>query len=139
MFCRNCGTQLSEGTRFCHKCGAPQAAASQPQQQPQPQQAPVYAPYPPNPPAQPVTYPAPEVPAPEKKAKNKKLPLIIGLAAGGGGLLIALAVILAIVLSSCSGNLGKNYMYQADCFVSITEYNPVTEDETYYQIGRAHV
>ena len=132
MFCSNCGTQLSEGTRFCHKCGAPQAAASQPQQQPQPQQAPVYAPYPPNPPAQPVTYPAPEAPAPEKKAKNKKLPLIIGLAAGGSGLLIALAVILAIVLSSGSGNLGKNYMYQADCFVSITEYNPVTEDETYY-------
>ena len=130
MFCSNCGTQLSEGTRFCPKCGTPQAAASQPQ--PQPQQAPVYAPYPPNPPVQQTTYPAPEPSASEKKPKNKKLPMIIGIAAGGAALLIALAVILAIVLSSGSGNLAKNYMYRSDRYITMSEYNTVAEVSTYY-------
>lgn len=27
MFCKNCGTQLSDGTKFCSACGAPQDTA----------------------------------------------------------------------------------------------------------------
>ena len=27
MYCEHCGQQLADGTRFCTKCGAPQAAA----------------------------------------------------------------------------------------------------------------
>jgi hypothetical protein len=54
MFCKNCGAQLNDGTKFCNKCGAAQQEAvqqqnpmqfnqfAQPQQTPiQPQQAPV--------------------------------------------------------------------------------------------------
>ena len=38
MFCKNCGTPLKDGMKFCINCGAPQAA-SQPQAMSQPQTA----------------------------------------------------------------------------------------------------
>lgn len=43
MFCKNCGVQNPEGTKFCSNCGAP---LEQPQQQPQqPYQQPYQPPY----------------------------------------------------------------------------------------------
>ena len=41
MFCKQCGTQLSEGTAFCANCGCP----VHPAQQTQPVQPPVRQPY----------------------------------------------------------------------------------------------
>lgn len=33
MFCKNCGTELKDGSRFCDACGAPQEQAQQEQAQ----------------------------------------------------------------------------------------------------------
>jgi len=41
MFCKNCGEQISEGGKFCTKCGTPVAAQQQPAM---PSQTPQYTP-----------------------------------------------------------------------------------------------
>lgn len=38
MFCRQCGKELTDGTKFCNGCGAPQGTNEQQQEAPQQQQ-----------------------------------------------------------------------------------------------------
>ncbi len=80
MFCHNCGKQIPDGSRFCHYCGAPQAAAgSAPQPERPVQQRPVQQrpAWPPQaerpqyaPPAQPVYAPDPVPQRPVKKRRS---------------------------------------------------------------------
>lgn len=69
MFCHNCGKQIPDGTKFCHYCGAPQEAGSQPEPEPSVQSQ--------------FTEPQPE-PQPKKKSPV--------------GMIIAAAVIVVLIL-----------------------------------------
>ena len=95
-FCSNCGTQLSEDTKFCTGCGARQDDAAQPaapqqpaQQQPIVQQQYQQAPYQ----QQPYAYAAPK--------KKSKLPLILAI------VFVSLAAVVTGIVLLAGSLLGK--------------------------------
>lgn len=76
MFCIHCGKEIPEGAAFCVHCGRPQGEGPATGVQPQ----------------QPA---APETAAPEKpvRKKDNRLPLALGLCAGGAVLAVVLVVV----------------------------------------------
>lgn len=94
MFCKNCGAELAEGAAFCTNCGARLDAPANPYGSAQPAAA-----YPP--PAAPAAYP---VNAPKKSSRKWLIPVIIGL-------VVAVAVILALVLKKTCALCGKTFWF----------------------------
>lgn len=96
MFCRNCGKELSEGTRFCNYCGTPQEVPQEPAPQTPPvQQVPPQQPY--QPPYQQgyqqpygQSYQQPPQPAPKKK---NPLTMVIAAVVAVAALLIGMFVV----------------------------------------------
>lgn len=128
-FCRNCGAEISEGGRFCTKCGTPMEsqptpAAPQPEPVVTPQQPMYGTPQQPQGAAQPMYGPGQNVEQPKpKKPFNVKL-LIIIIAA-------ALVVIGAIIAVVCVVKYQKSK-------IDVGKYVEVTF-EGYDTAGRADV
>ena len=89
MFCRNCGSQMPDGARFCDRCGAPAGAETT-----QPSPPPPSAPQP-----QPGAFPPPAGYSygPSGPPKKSRRGLWIGLAAVAV-VIIAAAVALPLLL-----------------------------------------
>jgi len=97
MFCKNCGTKLSDGARFCPVCGTAQGASGQeiPKITPDPSQNAA-----PNPAMNAAPNPAAahqEAAAPAAKKKSR-LPLLIGIVAGALVLIAGFLVVLFTVI-----------------------------------------
>lgn len=131
MFCRNCGKQLIEGSRFCENCGAPTGlteARPNPQQQSQnPQQPPrTY-----QQPAQTYQQPQASYSAPRKKKPSAVAKILIGL-------VIVALVIPAIVFVSAffsekdKTTLAEQHMGWNWNYVEISQYDGT------YVIREAH-
>lgn len=129
MFCKYCGNQIPDDSRFCAACGAKLIASEPtpvPEQAPEPTSGPQPAPAP-QPTPVPERAPAPQpthgaandgpdlqqpryIPpvqegaaaAPQPQNKSKK-GLIIGLAAGGGGLVVLLLLLFLVILPLIGG------------------------------------
>ena len=91
MYCRECGKQIPDDSRFCPECGKPVSVRPKAEPAPAPNPAPAPAPAP--------------TPAPTPK-KKKKTGLVIGLIAGGVVLLAAIAVAVLFFLGIIGGGKG---------------------------------
>ncbi len=93
MFCIHCGKEIPEGAAFCVHCGRPQgegpAAGVQPQQPAAPETAAHEKPVTAELPGSPYAHPA-EKPV---RKKDSRLPLALGLCAGGAVLAVVLVVV----------------------------------------------
>ncbi len=122
MFCRNCGNQLPDGTKFCTSCGAQQTnitppAAEEPTQTSAPaakQAEPVYAQ--PSQPSQPAQ--------PEKKKNNIWITIIILVIAGTIGSLVG-KYVFAPDMTPNPGPGGTSHTTKND--IPSAEYNKVFE------------
>lgn len=100
MFCRNCGKEISEGTRFCNYCGTPQEVLQEPAPQTPPvQQVPPQQPYQPpyqqgyqQPYQQPYGQPYQQPPQPAPRKKNP-LTMVIAAVVAVAALLIGMFVV----------------------------------------------
>ncbi|MBQ7131088.1 MAG: zinc ribbon domain-containing protein [Oscillospiraceae bacterium] len=96
-FCQNCGSALTEGTKFCPSCGTPVAQSAQPTQQ-QPSQQPQQQPKP--------YTPKPQVKIPEEfaqrnaaRTQQKAAPVKKQKGKGGFAKLVAVILVLCIVVT----------------------------------------
>ena len=133
MICSKCGNVISEGSRFCTKCGTPLAAAvteatntqpSAPQapvQQPAPQQSPVQAPEAQQAPVQtPATQQTPvyqqSFTPVATSAPNKKFPVIPIIAGAAAVVLILLVILIFTLIPSGGGYANKKGEIQSIYF-----------------------
>ncbi len=95
MYCKNCGSQINDGSLFCPVCGA------RSEEQPVQPSAPAYE--------------APEpLTNPEPKKRGLSKGALIGIIAGGAALLIALVLVLALTIGTRSWQATVNQLIDAE-------------------------
>lgn len=126
MFCEKCGTEIIDGTRFCHRCGAPVTVtpvpAPAPQQNIPPVPAPAshqMAPYTPAP------TPASRQKPPRKPVNFKKLIPLIAVAA----VLILVVTAVCIFFGNPTTQLARAFLKSGKAFASAAESTGLTDLE----------
>ena len=136
MFCEKCGTEIIDGTRFCHRCGAPVTVTPVPAPAPQrnipsvpaPQQniPPVPAPAPRQmAPYTPTPTPAPRQKPPRKPVNSKKLIPLIAVAA----VLILVVTAACIFFGNPATQLARAFLKSGKAFASAAESTGLTDLE----------
>lgn len=126
MFCEKCGTEIIDGTRFCHRCGAPVTVTPVPVPAPQqnipPVPAPVshhMAPYTPAP------TPASRQKPPRKPVNSKTLIPLIAVAA----VLILVVTAVCIFFGNPTTQLARAFLKSGKAFASAAESTGLTDLE----------